>query len=40
MKNQLDRVNFLMNFDSKKTLNENLGNFLPNDDGYIFDFVI
>jgi uncharacterized membrane protein len=40
MKNQLDRVNFLMNFDSKKTLNENRGNFLPNDDGYIFDFVI
>jgi uncharacterized membrane protein len=29
-----------MNFDSKKTLNENRGNFLPNDDGYIFDFVI
>lgn len=40
MKNQLDRVNFLMNFDSKKTLNENRGNFLSNDDGYIFDFVI
>lgn len=40
MKNQLDRVNFLMNFDSKKTLNENHNNSSSNDDGYIFDFVI
>ena len=30
MKNQLDRVNFLMNFDSKKTLNENTLDLLPN----------
>lgn len=40
MKSQLDRVNFLMNFDSKKTLNENHNNLSSNDDGYIFDFVI
>lgn len=40
MKNQLDRVNFLMNFDSKKTLNENQNNILSNDGSYIFDFVI
>jgi len=40
MKNQLDRINLLMNFDSKKTLNENRGNLSSNDDGYIFDFVI
>ena len=41
MKNQLDRVNFLINFDSKKTLNENTLDLLPKyDDSYVFDFVI